>query len=157
MVRRVDAVSGIITAFAGVMGSTGYSGDGGAAASALLSAPRGLALMPGGDLVITDSANNAVRLVNILTKQIQTVAGTGIAGYNADGIAATAAELNDPYGVAVRSDGAIAIADLENQRVRLVNLAGHHLHRGGASATAGSAGRCSLRPGRRSLHRRHRQ
>jgi large repetitive protein len=32
--------------------------------------------------------------------------------------------LNDPYGVAVRSDGAIAIADLENQRVRLVNLAG---------------------------------
>ena len=124
VVRRVDAVSGIITAFAGVMGSTGYSGDGGAAASALLSAPRGLALMPGGDLVITDSANNAVRLVNILTKQIQTVAGTGIAGYNADGIAATAAELNDPYGVAVRSDGAIAIADLENQRVRLVNLAG---------------------------------
>ncbi len=124
VVRRVDAVSGIIATFAGEMGSTGYSGDGGAATSALLSSPRGLALMPGGDLVITDSANNAVRLVNILTNQIQAVAGNGIAGYNGDGIAATAAELNDPYGVAVRSDGAIAIADLENQRVRLVNLAG---------------------------------
>jgi large repetitive protein len=124
VVRRVDAVSGVITTFAGVMGSTGYSGDGGAATSALLSSPRGLALMPGGDLVITDSANNAIRLVNILSHQIQTVAGNGTAGYNGDGIAATAAELNDPYGVAVRSDGAIAIADLENQRVRLVNLAG---------------------------------
>ena len=124
VVRRVDAVSGIIATFAGEMGSTGYSGDGAAATSALLSSPRGLALMPGGDLVITDSANNAVRLVNILTNQIQAVAGNGIAGYNGDGIAATAAELNDPYGVAVRSDGAIAIADLENQRVRLVNLAG---------------------------------
>ena len=49
--------------------------------------------MPGGDLVIADSANNAVRLVNVLTHQIQTVAGNGTAGYNADGIAATAERI----------------------------------------------------------------
>ena len=124
VVRRVDAVSGVITTFAGQPGTAGYSGDGGPATSALLVSPRGLALMPGGDLVITDSGNNAVRLVTITTNRIQTVAGTGVAGYNGDGIAATTAELNDPYGVAVRSDGAIAIADLENQRVRLVNTSG---------------------------------
>jgi len=124
VVRRVDAISGVITTFAGEMGTTGYAGDGGTATSALLSSPRGLALMPGGDLVITDSGNNAIRLVNMTTNQIQTIAGTGVAGYNQDGIPATQAELNDPYGAAVRTDGAIAIADLENQRVRLVNMAG---------------------------------
>ena len=124
VVRRVDAVSGVITTFAGQMGNAGYTGDGGAATSALLAAPRGLALMPDGDLVIADSGNNAIRLVSMASNQIQTIAGTGVAGFNQDGIAATLAELNDPNGVAVRSDGAIAIADLENQRVRLVNLAG---------------------------------
>jgi sugar lactone lactonase YvrE len=124
VVRRVDAISGVITTFAGQMGTMGYSGDGGAATSALLVSPRGLALMPGGDLLITDSGNNAIRLVNITSNQINTIAGTGVAGYNGDAIAATSAQLNDPYGVAVRSDGAIAIADLENQRVRLVNTSG---------------------------------
>jgi hypothetical protein len=123
-VRRVDAMTGLITTFAGQLGVAGYQGDGGAATSALLSSPHGLALMPGGDLVISDTGNNAVRLVNITTHQISTIAGTGVAGYNQDGIAATAAELNDPYGVAVRSDGTLAIADLENQRVRLVSPAG---------------------------------
>jgi len=124
VVRRVDAFSGIITAFAGQMSTAGYAGDGGLATSALLTSPHGLALMPGGDLVITDSGNNVIRLVNIISNQIQTIAGTGVADYNGDGIAATLADLNDPNGVAVRSDGAIVIADLENQRVRLVNVAG---------------------------------
>jgi hypothetical protein len=124
VVRRVDAISGVISTFAGEMGTSGYGGDGGTATSALLTSPRGLALTPGGDLVITDSGNNAIRVVSITSNQIQTIAGTGVAGYNQDGIAATLAELNDPYGVAVRSDGAIAIADLENQRVRLVDNAG---------------------------------
>ncbi len=124
VVRRVDAISGLITTYAGQMGTMGYAGDGSAAASALLTAPRGLALMPGGDLLITDSGNHAIREVNLTSKQIQTIAGTGAAGYNGDGINATLAQLNDPYGVAVRSDGAIAIADLENQRVRLINTSG---------------------------------
>ncbi len=124
VVRRVDAVSNVITTFAGEMGTMGYAGDGGAATSALLTSPRGLALMPDGDLLITDSGNNAIRLVSIASNQIQTIAGTGVAGYNQDGIAATLAELNAPNAVAVRSDGAIAIADLENQRVRLVTTAG---------------------------------
>ena len=124
VVRRVDAISSVITTYAGQMGVAGYAGDGGAATSALLTSPRGLAFTPGGDLVITDSGNNAIRLVSVTSNQIQTIAGTGVAGYNQDGIAATLAELNDPYGVAVRSDGAIAIADLENQRVRLVDTSG---------------------------------
>ena len=119
VVRLVNANSGVISTFAGQINANGFYGNGVPANSALLAAPRGLALTPGGDLVIADSGNNAVRMVNIASGNIFTVAGTGAAGYNGEG-AATSAELNDPYGVAVRSDGAIAIADLENQRVRLV-------------------------------------
>jgi hypothetical protein len=90
----------------------------------LLSAPHGLALTIGGDLLIADGGNNAIRLVTISSDQINTVAGTGLPGYSGDGGQATLAELNDPYGVAVRSDGTIAIADLENQRVRQVSAGG---------------------------------
>ena len=120
VIRVVNGNTGLINTFAGQINATGYSGDNGPATSALLANPRGLALTPGGDLVIADSGNNAVRLVNITSNKIWTVAGTGMAGYNGEGFA-TSAWLNDPYGVAVRSDGVIAIADLENQRVRLVN------------------------------------
>jgi hypothetical protein len=124
-VRRVDAVSGIITTFAGQLGSVGSSGDGVAATAALLNSPRGLALTPTGDLVIADSGNNLVRVVTMSSQQISTVAGkAGVAGYSGDGGLATEAELNLPYGVAVRQDGAIAIADRENQRVRLVSTLG---------------------------------
>ena len=53
---------------------------------------------------------------------ITTVAGTGIAGYNADGVVATAAMLNNPYGVALTFQGDIIIADTSNHRMRLVIL-----------------------------------
>lgn len=124
VVRRIDAVSGVITTVAGQMGVKGFAGDGGAATSALLNAPQGLALTPGGDLVIADSGNNRVRQLTLASGQIQTIAGTGTAGFNSDNIPATSAQLYGPYGVAVRSDGAVAIADTGNNRVRLISLSG---------------------------------
>ncbi len=55
---------------------------------------------------------------------ISTVAGTGIAGYNGDGIAATTAQLNFPAGVAVTADGGFLISDNDNHRIRKVDAAG---------------------------------
>ncbi len=124
LIRRVDAVTGAITTVAGTPGTTGYTGDGGLAANATLTGPQGLALTPSGDLLIADSGNAAVRLLTFASKRISTVAGTGTQGYNGDGISATTAQLNEPWGVATRSDGAVAIADLNNHRVRLVSTAG---------------------------------
>ena len=125
-VRRVDAVSNLITTVAGQIGTTGSSGDNGPATSALLAGPLAVALTPAGDLVIADSGNNEIREVTLATGTINTVAGTGTAGYGGDGGLATAAgaKLNDPSGVAVRTDGAIAIADTNNQRIRLVGTTG---------------------------------
>jgi len=52
---------------------------------------------------------------------IFTVAGTGAAGYNSDGISATQAMLNRPIGVAVDGTGNVYIADSNNHRIRLVD------------------------------------
>ncbi len=51
---------------------------------------------------------------------ISTVAGNGIAGYGGDGGPATAAELNEPQGVAIDTSGNLLISDTNNNRVRLV-------------------------------------
>ena len=124
VVRRVDAVSGLITTVAGVGGVAGYGGDAGPATRAKLLTPEGLAFTPSGDLLIADTANSAIRLVDMSTGVIRTVAGTGVAGFNGDGGPAITAQLSIPWGVAVRQDGAIAIADMSNYRVRLIDTAG---------------------------------
>ena len=138
-IRRVDAVSGQITTVAGTLGQAGYTGDGGAATLAKLDAPQGVALTASGDLVIADTTNAAIRVVTMADGLIQTVAGTGTAGYNGDGISALGAQLNQPSSVALRSDGAIAIADLGNNRVRLM-MAGSSISTVAGNGTLGYAG-----------------
>jgi sugar lactone lactonase YvrE len=121
IIRRIDAVSGIITTIAGVPMAQGYSGDGSAATLATLSSPRGIAFDAAGDLFIADTSNNVIREVNATTGTIRTVVGTGAAGYNGDVIPATAAEQNSPWTVNVGIDNSLYIADLSNNRVRKVD------------------------------------
>ena len=121
VIRRVDAVSQVISRLAGQIGVASFSGDGGPALNATLSGPVGLAMTPGGDLLIADSGNNRIRSVDLVTDQIQTIAGSASGGFSGDGGPALSAELFTPFGVAVRFDGAIAIADKANQVVRLID------------------------------------
>ena len=90
----IDA-TGLITTIAGD-GTAGYSGDGGAATSAQLSGPSGVAEDSSGDQIFDDTVNNCIREVVQATGNIITVAGTGVAGFSGDGGAATAAQLNAP-------------------------------------------------------------
>ena len=115
---------------AGIGGHEGFSGDGGPATSALLSPVGAVALDGAGNLVIGDTKNNRIRVVAESTAtfygqamtagDIYTVAGTGTGGFSGDGGPATAAELNNPFGVAVDGPGNIVIADTDNHRVRVV-------------------------------------
>jgi large repetitive protein len=123
-IRRVDAYSGIITTVAGLPTVQGYSGDGRAATAATLSEPEGLAFDAAGDLYIADTGNNVVREVSASTGIIQTIAGTGVAGYAGDGSAATGALLNSPWMLAISHDNSLYIADLNNHAVRKVNVSG---------------------------------
>jgi sugar lactone lactonase YvrE len=84
--------------------------------------PYGVIEDPSGDTFVSDSNNSNVRedvggIVNI-------IAGTGVAGYNGDGIPANTAQLNYPFGVARDSSGNIYIADSNNCLIREVNTAG---------------------------------
>jgi sugar lactone lactonase YvrE len=51
---------------------------------------------------------------------VTTIAGIGTAGYNGDNIDATSAQLNYPFGIAVDASGRTLIADLNNNRVRMI-------------------------------------
>ncbi len=119
-IRRV-AANGVITTIAGT-GGAGFSGDGGQATSAKLSSPYDVAWDPAGNMYIADRTNQRIRKV-ATNGVISTVAGNGTSGYNGDGIAATTARLNNPYGIAYGPDG-LLIADFDNSRVRLVSPAG---------------------------------
>ncbi len=61
---------------------------------------------------------------NAFGQIITTVAGNGINGYCCDGSAATAAELNNPAGVAVDAVGNIYIADYYNNIIRKITPSG---------------------------------
>ena len=119
VVWKVDATTHIMTIVAGT-GVGGYNGDGIAATSAELNRPTGIALDSHGNLFIADYLNSRVREVSAATGLISTVAGTGGFGYNGDGFAATAAELNFPTAVAFDPAGNLYIADSANQRIREV-------------------------------------
>jgi uncharacterized repeat protein (TIGR01451 family) len=103
-------------------GSFGYGGDNGVATRAELYTPHGVAVDAAGNIYIADYANERVRKVSAATGIITTVAGNGARGYKGDGGPATSAELYYPAGVAVDAAGNLYIADMENNRIRAVNM-----------------------------------
>ena len=124
VIRRIDAVTGYISTVAGTGTVQGYTGDNGLATAATLSLPEGLTFDASGNLYIADTGNNVIREVNAMTGVITTIAGTGVAGYNGDNIAATTAKLYSPWNLVVAPDGSLYLADLMNQRVRKISPAG---------------------------------
>jgi uncharacterized protein (TIGR03437 family) len=98
-------------------------GDGGLATDALLSQPSAIALNGAGSLYIADTGTQRVRQV-LPTGVIQTLAGTGVAGYVSDNVMASSTTLNLPMGVALDAAGDIVIADTWNQRIRQVTADG---------------------------------
>jgi sugar lactone lactonase YvrE len=119
-VRKIDP-SGTITTVAGT-GRFGFSGDGGPATEAKLTASD-IALDGKGNMYISDTENNRIRMVD-RDGIIHTVAGTGKEGYSGDGGPATKAALALPIGIALDSEGNLYIACHHNSRVRKVDRNG---------------------------------
>ena len=55
---------------------------------------------------------------------VTTIAGTGAKGFSGDGGPATAAKLDNPYGISRGPDGALYICDSDNHRIRRVTADG---------------------------------
>ncbi len=117
-VLRLDATTGILTRVAG-NGTTGFSGDNGPATSAQLYFPTGVAVDSAGNVYISDTDNNRIRMV--ANSVITTIAGNGFGGFSGDNGPATNARLGNPQGIAVDSAGNLYIADLDNNRIRKVS------------------------------------
>ena len=118
----VLAAAGDITTVAGT--TAGFSGDGGAATSAQLNLPTGVAFDSAGNLFIADRLNHRIRKVDT-SGNITTVAGNGTAGFSGDGGAATSAQLFQPHGLTFDSSGNLFIADTRNNRIRKVDTSGN--------------------------------
>jgi uncharacterized protein (TIGR03437 family) len=110
---RAIGVDGNIRTVAGT-GRAGYSGDGGPATEARLSAPYGVAVDASGNLVFADLANHRVRRVN-RDGVITTLAATG-----PDGKA-----LQSPRNVAVDTHGNVFVADFDANRVYRITPTGN--------------------------------
>src|SRR5215210_1531556 len=104
-------------------GQDRFSGDGGPAIRAALSAPQDQAVDAAGNLYIADGDNFRVRKVSP-DGTITTVAGTGQEGLSGDGGPAVKAKLTFPNGVAVDAAGNLFITDGSNGRVRKVDASG---------------------------------
>ncbi|NND72521.1 MAG: hypothetical protein HKN43_13175 [Rhodothermales bacterium] len=128
-IRKVDAATGMIDTFAG--GDRGFADGIGSAAK--FDAPKGPDATPGGKIAINDdrtflyvadTGNNRIRMINLATAEVTTIAGNGTASYSGDGGPASAATLNAPTDVYYSHDGDLYIADSQNHVIRKIDPSG---------------------------------
>lgn len=108
-IREVDA-SGTITTVAGADGS--------------LLQPNGLAVDDDGELIISDSGHNQIDCLDVVRQLTVIANGLGLAGFSGDGGPALDAELGNPFGVSIGSNGEIFVADRTNNRIRRISADG---------------------------------
>jgi sugar lactone lactonase YvrE len=113
---------GIITTLAGTR-TAGFSGDGGPAVDAELTAPHGIAADAAGNVYIADQNNSRVRRVGT-DGIIKTIAGDGRLGVAGDGGAAVSAAVGLPSAVALDAAGNLYISQQSSHVIRRVSTSG---------------------------------
>ena len=98
----------------------GYVGDGGPATSAAIIFPHGLARDSSGNIYVSDVYGQRIRKITRAGK-ISTYAGTGISGYNGDGMVASKTQISYPSGLTFDPAGNLVFADGGNSRVRKID------------------------------------
>jgi uncharacterized protein (TIGR03437 family) len=104
-------------------GKAGYSGDGGPAASAMLSNPAAVVSDRAGAIYVADSFNGVIRRINP-DGTIATFAGNGRRVFAGDGGPAAAASFITPTGLAIDGAGNVYVADVDSCRIRMIDASG---------------------------------
>ena len=112
------ASGGKLEPFAGT-GQPAFGGDGGLAAGASFHEPHCLATLPG-KLFVADTHNHRIRVIDLASGLINTLAGTGERAMSPEGAVGKAAHFNGPFAVDAR-DGKVYVTDLFNRRVSVVD------------------------------------
>jgi hypothetical protein len=111
----------IITTIAGNGVTSGISGDGGPATLASINGANGGAFDKNGNYYVCDVLGHRVRMITP-TGIITTVAGIGFSGISGDGGSATSAKLDNPSAVAIDKFGNIFINDVNNFKIRKIDV-----------------------------------
>ncbi len=126
-IRKIDATTGYIYTIAGT-GVTGYNGDGILAIDAQIFSAEGIAFDTSGNLIFSDIDNFRIRKIDKISGLISTVLGTGIWGYNGDGLPATATQINGVSGLIFDQNNNLFFCDVENNRIRMVHSSDNIVH-----------------------------
>ena len=119
-IRKIDADSAIISTFAGT-GEAGFGGDGGPADEATFDFIMCISLNTTNDAIyVADLKNRRIRMIDLKTNRVQTVAGNGEKGVPKDGADACKSPLVDPRAVAVDSQGVVYILERGGHALRTV-------------------------------------
>jgi len=133
---RLITPAGVVSTLAGSGTQTFADGTG---TGASFNLPFGVAVIPSnGLIVIGDTFNNRIRLIDPTSGVVTTLAGNGSGSGFADGTG-TAASFAHPYGVVVLSNGNIAVADSDNNRIRLISTSTYAANSGVVTTLAGNA------------------
>ncbi len=139
-IRKVTAGTGIITTYAGT-GTSGFSGDGGAATAASFNGGSSITGDAAGNIYFVDDANYRIRRINP-SGIITTIGGNGMSGASSgDGGQATSANLSAPDGLSADTSGNIYFLSESAKVVRSINIATGVIHTvAGCYTGCGSAG-----------------
>ncbi|MDP6558048.1 MAG: hypothetical protein QGG71_25500 [Pirellulaceae bacterium] len=139
-IRKIDGKTGIITTVAGT-GQAGFSGDDGQASKATFNFLMCISLnSTHNKIYVADLKNLRVRVVDLKTGIINTVAGNGEKGIPRDGDLATKSPLVDPRAVAVDSRGNVYILERSGHALRIVTPDGRIRTVAGTGKPGGSEG-----------------
>ena len=123
-IRQIDLKSGLISTIAGT-GEAGFSGDGAVATKARFNGVYGIDINRSGDRIyVADLVNRRIRMVNLKTHIISTIAGNGERGIPTDGAEAAQSPLADPRAVAVDSKGNVYVLERGGNALRVVDKEG---------------------------------
>jgi DNA-binding beta-propeller fold protein YncE len=84
--------------------------------------PSGGLVVYGGKLYLAETLRHRIRVIDLETDMITTLAGTGQAGYSGDGGQAIDAQLNGPRELEIGPDGDLYVADTDNNTIRAIDL-----------------------------------
>ena len=134
-IRKVTP-AGVVTTLAGLAGVPG--GVDGTGSKARFNDPQSVAVDSSGNVYVADTTNCAIRKITPVGV-VTTLAGKlGVPGTN-DAASGAAARFNEPYGVAVDSNGNVYVADTLNQAIRMISPGGAVTTLAGLGGIGGSS------------------
>jgi len=129
-IRALETGEGGLASTVAGVGTAGFSGDGGPPLAAELNFEAGgnpepsggIVAGPDGAIYVSDGLNHRIRKVDLEADTIETIAGTGTAGYSGDGGPANEAQIDNVRDLEIGPDGRLYLADSDNDRIRAIDL-----------------------------------